>query len=655
MSQFNTIAGRVSSLLSSDRLMASLRRTQTDLLNTQDQISTGLKVNAPSDAPADTSSILSLQNKLESREQFERNLQFSLSLLNNTDQGLADAFNIVLESHDIASSQVGVGSSAQERQNQSHVIDAQIKSLVEIANRQIQGVSLFGGRHSTAEEPIFIETLGGIRYVGADEDLAADVGLDAPLGFNTNGHAAFGALSTRVKGKVDLDPQATASTQLSHMNGAQSFGIRKGSVVVAVDGNAVTVDLATADNLGDVVTRVNDAINGVDPTAGALSIGTTGLSLTANPAHTIAIDNLGTGQTASDLGIVISATGGSTAGADIDPRLTELTSVAALGVPVDLTSGLKITQGNQTKIADFSAATTIQDLINVVDQLNLGLRMEINDDGTGLNLVTEVSGIELSVGENTGGTTASDLGVRTFDGSTLLSDFRHGIGVTGQTGADDFAFHLHDGTTFNVNIDGVTTVGELITAIQNAAVAGGSTVGAPGAGGTDFNVGLASDGNGLLFEDGTAGANDFRVTQLGLSLAATDLGIYTNAGSGSTINGQDLATVRVENVFTHMIALRDSLVNNDSSGITFAGGGLESDLEQLTRARADVGVRSQRVEQQKERSSELKISEQVLLSQLRDTDLAEAITTFTQLQQQLQASLLVGSQNLQLSLLNFLR
>ena len=34
----------------------------------------------------------------------------------------------------------------------------------------------------------------------------------------------------------------------------------------------------------------------------------------------------------------------------------------------------------------------------------------------------------------------------------------------------------------------------------------------------------------------------------------------------------------------------------------------------------------------------MKISEQVLLSELRDTELTEAITKFTQLQQQLQAS-----------------
>jgi len=47
--------------------------------------------------------------------------------------------------------------------------------------------------------------------------------------------------------------------------------------------------------------------------------------------------------------------------------------------------------------------------------------------------------------------------------------------------------------------------------------------------------------------------------------------------------------------------------------------------------------------------------EKTTLSDLQDADLTEVITRFTQLQTQLQASLRVGAQNLQLSLLDFLR
>jgi flagellar hook-associated protein 3 FlgL len=75
----------------------------------------------------------------------------------------------------------------------------------------------------------------------------------------------------------------------------------------------------------------------------------------------------------------------------------------------------------------------------------------------------------------------------------------------------------------------------------------------------------------------------------------------------------------------------------------------------VSQARATVGVRAQRVESQQQRSQDLGLMEEVLLSDLQDADITEVITRYTQLQTELQASLQVGAQNLQLSLLDFLR
>ena len=296
------------------------------------------------------------------------------------------------------------------------------------------------------------------------------------------------------------------------------------------------------------------------------------------PGPAITISDIGSGQTAADLGIAISATGHESPDQDIDPRLTELTSVTALGVPVDLVSGLKITQGSQTKIADFSTATTVQDMINVVDQLNLGLRMEINSAGTGLTLISEVSGIELSVGENSGGTTATILACDPLIPPPCYLTF-----ATIWVSKSNRVWTISPSSyTTGPHLTSIWTGDHGRSTNHHDPKCGnhcGLTVGTPGAGGTDFNVGLALDGNGLLFEDGTAGANDFRVCRLGLSLAATHLGIYTNAETGNSIQGQDLATVRVDSVFTHMIALRQIFGHNDQLGIEIAEVTLESDLK----------------------------------------------------------------------------
>ncbi len=647
--------GRTSTLMASDQLLSSLRRTQLQLLDAQRAVSTGIDVATPSEFPARTAAILNLQQRLEGRAQHERNLGAARTLLNSTDAALSDVSDLLLEAKTIASSQIGVGSDAQTRSAQAGVVREQLRAAIELGNRQLNGVSLFGGRGAGAGDAVFQDFLGGVRYTGSTQNLLNDLGLDQLEGINSNGLEAFGALSSRVKGAVDLDPQATASTRLAHVNGALDRGVRLGQVSVTVNATEVIVDLTGADTLGDVATRVNDAIDGVSLGAGSLTVAGDGFTLTAGAGQTVTLADVGAGKVAADLGLELTAASGAVVGGDVDPRITELTAIASLGATVDWLSGLKITQGGVTKVADFSSATTVQDLVNTVEQLELGLRLEIDPDGKSLNIFSDVSGVDLSIGENAGGTTATDLGLRTYGLATNLEDFRFGLGIEPKSGGADFRVQLHSGGSFDVDADGLGTVADLIAAITAAAAGAGLSVGAPGDAGTDLNVGLASDGNGLRLEDGTAGGSDFRVLGVNASSVAAQLGIEVNAGAGSGITGEDRAQVRVESVFTHLLALHDALATNSEAGILVAGDGIESDIDQVTRARGDVGARTRRVEQQEERSEDLEILEKSLLSDLRDADLTEVVTRFQQLQQQVQAALTVGAQNLQLSFLDYLR
>jgi len=649
MSSISSAFARTSSLMMSQQLLTQLRQTQLGLLEAQKQLATGKLVTRPSDEPARASSILYLRGALAAREQTERNLQNALTHLNTIDAAVGDANDILLEAHTLALSQIGVGSDAETRKTNALVVDAQIAALLDIANRELNGLPLFAGTSGNLGREVFEEFLGGIRYNGSRTSLTADVGRNGTQVFSSNGVDVFGALSTRVKGSVDLDPQAAATTRIADVRGATLAGVNKGPVNVSVNGAVVAVDLTTADTLGDVVTRVNAAIDSVSPGAGSLAIVGESFALTGNGGNTVTITDIGSGVTAEHLGLSLSSTGGvADVGGAVNVKLTEQTRLADLGAGLDLASGMVITQGETSKTADFSAATTIRDMQNVIERLNLGVRLEINDAGTGLDLVSEVSGLALSIGEN-GGTTATDLGIRTYSGATALADFRDGLGIEPVEGEDDFEVQLHDGTTFSVDASALTTVDDLIAAIEAAAAGAGLTVG------VDFDVALAATGNGLLFTDNTAGANDFVVRDAGTSLVATQLGINQNAGAANTMTSTDASKVRVHNLFTDLMDLRAALENNDERGITLAGGRIEEDLKSLTRARAIVGVEARRVQDDQDRSADMKIAEQAMLSEIQDADLTEVITRFGQLQTQLQASLQTGGATLQMSLLDFLR
>ncbi len=631
-------------------MLSRLRQTNAGLFDMQRQISTGKKQSVPSDDPSNASGILFLRQSLTAREQHEENLQHAVGILNHVDQALGEATSILIESQSIASSLIHA--STTEREAEALVIDAQIKGMLDLANQQFGGVSLFGGNQGAASGGrVFEDFLGGIRYTGSDVNLSTDSGAIEEHPFTSNGVEAFGALSTRVKTQVDLDPDSSIVAKLSDLDGVFNQGVRRGPISLTVDGTQVTVDLSDADTLGDVRSRINGAITAIDPTAGAIALGTTAFELTNTAGHTIVIADIGNAQTASDLGVDLAATapGGITVfGGDLNRRLTLTTALTDLGPTVDLLNGLTITQGEQTRTADFSAAVTIQDLVNEIDRLELGLRLQINADANGLDLISEVSGLRLAVGEN-GGTTAADLGIRTYGLATDLDDFRDGLGIEPITAQDDFQITVKNGINFAVDASGLGTVNELITAIETAATGAGLTLG------VNFSVGLATTGNGLVFQDSTGGAGGFTITRVGESLVADQLGILKEDGAAATFQSTDNATVRVENIFTHLTDLRNSLLNDDTLGITLAASSLEADNRSVAQARASVGVRAQRVERQQQRSQDLGLMEQTLLSDLQDADLTEVITRFTQLQTELQASLQIGAQNLQLSLLDFLR
>lgn len=650
MASISSASSRTSTQLSSQQALNRLQKTQRDIADAQEQISTGRAINRVSDDPAQVASVLLIERRLQEREQEARNLELATQTLNTADSALGEATNTLIEAKTIALSQIGVGSDADTRAAEALVIDAQLSALVDIANTQFNGVSVFGGNNGAAlDNQVFESFLGGVRYIGSGQNLQTDVGAFSSQDFTSQGRTAFGLFEAKVNNGRDLDPQGTGTTPLTAIAGGTNNGYIPGTLNVTVNATEVTVDLGEADSFDDVATILTDAITTIAPGSGAVTAGAAGFVVTGNGGNTVTISDPPGTRTAASLGLDgVSSTGGvAQAGADLGVKITPLTALANLGAAIDFASGLTITQGEQVTTADFSGATNVQDLQNTISDLNLGLRLDIAEGGQGLEIVSTVAGLEFSVGEN-GGTTATDLGIHSYNGDTKLTDLRQGIGLLTAEGEDDLQINLHDGTSFAVNLDTATTVAEAIALIDAAAGAAGV---APG----DFSVGVPTAGTGLVATDNTAGGGDFIITNVGQSHAAEHLGILANAGASATITGTDTATRRIDNAFTDLIILRDSLKNNDESGITLASGQLEDDIDAVVSARAIVGVQAKRLEETRLRNEDQTVQEQSVLSNLKDADLTQVISRYQQLQLQLQASLQTSAQIQQLSLLDFLR
>ncbi|MHC4407135.1 MAG: flagellin N-terminal helical domain-containing protein, partial [Planctomycetota bacterium] len=97
------------------------------------------------------------------------------------------------------------------------------------------------------------------------------------------------------------------------------------------------------------------------------------------------------------------------------------------GIDLDRNSGLQIVQGDETYTIDLASAETVEDLLNLLNGAGAGLLAEINELGTGIDVRSRLSGVDFAIGEN-GGTTATQLGLRTFTTATRLDSLDFGRG-----------------------------------------------------------------------------------------------------------------------------------------------------------------------------------------------------------------------------------
>lgn len=661
MSAIPANLARVPNLLASRIALGGIQGTNRELLQLQIRLASGKEFTRPSENAIGASTVTVLDDAIERRDQRLRNLSQADATLNALDAALADVSDLLQEAKGIGLSQIGVGSDEATRRNQASVIDSMLNSLIGIANRDLRGIHFFGGDEHAAAP--FSSLLQGIRYTGSGSGMRADLGLARDVRMTMGAEQAFGALSGRVEGDRDLDPRMTSTTRLSDLRGANGTGVKAGSIEVEVNGTAVEVDLSDADSAGDVLTRLNAAIQPLDPGATVAIDPVLGdrFAITPSAGTTIIIrdSNASASTTGGDLGLTGTFLGGVTGtGRGLDPKLVELTRLDSLsGMTLPL-GEILIRNGGQSRRIDLGALDTVQDLQNAVAAAGIGVRVEISEDGTRLNVRNELSGAVMSV-EELGGTTASELGIRSFATTTKLADFNGGQGIRQSRGnidpttglpdpaADrDLRVTLKDGRNFEVDIEGDETVADVLASINAAAVAAGIAS-------TDFEARLVSDGNGIEIFDGTTGGST-TIADINNSSTATDLGI-AGTTTAATLSGSDRATVAVDSVFSHLMALRDALLANDSRGIEFATGRLESDLDRATEARGDVGVRSRRVADATGREEELGIQDMALRSSIQDLDFTAAATRFASLQQQLEAGLAGASRAVNLSLLDFLR
>lgn len=313
------------------------------------------------------------------------------------------------------------------------------------------------------------------------------------------------------------------------------------------------------------------------------------------------------------------------------------------GTILDKTSGLLITNGGEAITVDISAVDTVEDLLNTLNKEDLGLHAEINETRTGINVRSRLSGADLTIGEVSGGQTATQLGIRSYTEATRIEDFNRGVGavIEGDNALNIQLTTLGVPTDYEIDLSGAVSVGDVINEI--ALQTGGAVT-----------AQLVAHGNGIELVDNT-GADELRV----LGQVAELLGFFGDedveaVSTTGALAAEDRHTLEADSVFNTLIRLRDALRNDDFPAIGAEINRIDQDLSRVSFARSEIGARLQNLDTIQTRHEDEEIAIRSALSNEIDVDLTEAITEFTRRQYALQASLQTAGSLFQLSLLNYI-
>lgn len=340
----------------------------------------------------------------------------------------------------------------------------------------------------------------------------------------------------------------SASTSLKQLNDGR--GVQTGTNgdfnVTLSNGSTVSVNLATAATVGDVLNAINTA--GAGKLTAAINSSGMGIQLTdTTGSGGMTVTQDAGSEAATDLGIAGGSTGNTLTGKDILAGIdTTLLSSLNGGSGLSLGKIALTDRSGATATVDLSSASTVQDVLDDINNAGIGLTASLKSSGNGIQITDDSGGTgNIVIADADGGTSAEKLGIAgTFGASTTavqgadlhrqwVTDDTELSTLNGGKGIADGTFTITNaaGAQTTVDVDSsVTTVGQLLYQINSKDLAG-------------VTASINADGNGISLTDTSTGAGKLTVADVS-STTASDLNIKGTATT-NTIDGAYEKTIAV--------------------------------------------------------------------------------------------------------------
>ncbi len=245
---------RVTENMTMSMVIASLQRQQEMVNNLQQQVSSGLRINQPSDDPVSAQQVLDIKGFMAATDQYSRNIQTGTSWLSQMDSSMTEMNSVLIRVRELATQMSNGTYAASERQAAANEVLQLRDQMVALGNTQIAGKYIFGGFMS--DQPPFVAADGvpnpGDRagdFKGTDDPVEIQISQGSFIAINYSGGRLLRGGTP--PGSSGTDVIGTLNGLLTALNNNDITGISNS--ISGLDGSLKQIQAAQ----GDVGAREN--------------------------------------------------------------------------------------------------------------------------------------------------------------------------------------------------------------------------------------------------------------------------------------------------------------------------------------------------------------------------------------------------------------
>ena len=153
---------RVTQQMLSSNMVTQMNRNLSNLEKANQQVSTGTRINKPSDDPMGTEKSLKLSSQLASNEQYERNTDYAMSWMDMTEQSLSSVSDLMQRASELGVQASNGTNSPQELETMAKEFGQLREQLEGLANTKLDGKYIFNGQKT--DQPVTVDAAGNMTF-----------------------------------------------------------------------------------------------------------------------------------------------------------------------------------------------------------------------------------------------------------------------------------------------------------------------------------------------------------------------------------------------------------------------------------------------------------------------------------------------------------